>query len=111
MATGRNPNQSTCYLEASSGAWLAVYKGPRSTELIKPTSIAFPVSAKDFWIELTQDQSPLQSFRELCTTAPAMFERGHQPLGLSYLNIVIKENHSRTAAWKKSLLPTPRSHI
>lgn len=54
MATGWNPSQATWYLEVSSDAWLALYKDPRSTELIKPTSIALPALAKDFWIELTK---------------------------------------------------------
>lgn len=39
--TGWNPSQATFYLELSSDDWLVVYKDPCSTELIKPTSIAF----------------------------------------------------------------------
>lgn len=107
MATGWNPSQATCYLELSSDAWLAVYKDPCSTEWIKPTSIAFPSSAKDFWIELTQDQPPLQRFGQLCPMVHAMFERGCQPLGLSYLKAVIKRKSLKDSSVEEVPSPSP----
>lgn len=107
MATGWNPSQATCCLEVSSDAWLAVYKDPDSTKLIKPTSIAFPVSAEELWIELTQDQSLLQCFGQLCPMVHAMFERGCQDLGLSYLTAGIKRKSLKDCSVEEFPSPSP----
>lgn len=120
MVTGWNPSQATFYLELSSDDWLVVYKDPCSTELIKPTSIAFQSQQRTsgcnrpkpnplvFWAT----QHPIWCFGQLCSVVHAVLGRGCQPLVLSYLKPAIKnENHFRTAVQKISLLSVPQPHL
>lgn len=110
MATGWNPSQVTCYLEEPSDGWLTIYKDPQNTKWIKSTSIAFPVSPEDFWIELTPRPISSPTLWATPSSGARSVWEGMSAPGAQLLKSC-KENHVRIAMSKNPFLPAPQPYI